>query len=329
MNILFDKFSKFIEDNKLLERREKVILGISGGPDSVFLFHMLVEFSKNNRNLIVAAHFNHQLRSESDQEEEFVRTLCETHNVRFVSDTKDVRKFFKGDSLEQTARNLRLDFFLKVSRKLKIKKVALAHHKDDLIETVLLRLVRGSGLLGLRGLLPIRRYKKILLIRPLLFIEKKDILKALKQNNLKYVLDKSNFQDKFLRNKIRLHLMPSILKVSPSFKENVYSLSKNISWDYDFIYEQARIIQQNAIVLQQPHFVELNSRKMSGIHRSLLNNLIRITIEQVKGSLRRIESKHIEDIVGLLEDMPVGSVVDIPLVKIVKKPNSLLFKRII
>jgi len=325
----YTRFHNFINDNRLLKPREKVILGVSGGPDSIFLFHMFLRLRQEQKNDFVVAHFNHCLRKEAAEEEEFVGEVCGKNNIRFISEAKDVRKIFKGDSLEQTARNLRLDFFLKLSRRYKIKKVALAHHKDDLVETVLLRIIRGSGLLGLRGMLPISKYKKIMLIRPLLSIEKQDILRFLKKNKIRYVLDKSNLQDVFLRNKIRLNLLPHFTGISSSFKDNIYNLSKAISWDYDFIYEQTKKIMEEAVIYERPYGLEISSKRISSIHRSLLNNLIRLSIEKVKGGLRRIESKHIEEIADLLYARTVGSVVDIPDIKVTKKPDSLVFKRVI
>jgi tRNA(Ile)-lysidine synthase len=327
MQDLFRRCQDFIKTNSLLKPKEKSILAVSGGPDSVFLFHLFLYLRQAFGNEFVVAHFNHSLRKDSDQEEEFVERLCAQHRVKCITQKKDVGKFFKGDSLEQTARNLRYDFFLTVSRRCKIKKIGLAHHKDDLIETVLLRMIRGSGLLGLRGMLPLSKYKKVLLLRPLLFLEKDEILKFLKNQKITYMVDASNLEDVFLRNKIRHSLIPCFAKISPHFKDSIYNLARNISWDYDFIYEQASLFCQQAIIKESLASLELSIKKIAHLHKALLYNLVRIAIAKVKGNLRRIDSKHIEQIVQLLFTLPKGSVVDIPGLQVIKKDTSLLLRR--
>jgi tRNA(Ile)-lysidine synthase len=142
-------FKDTIEKYGLLKKKDKLLLGISGGPDSVCMFYQFLQIKKEYKLSLVCAHFNHGLREESEEEEKFVKNICNDFSVKFISEKKNVKEFFKGDSLEQTARNLRYDFFLKCSRQTKIKKLALAHNKDDLVETILMRLIRGAGLRGL------------------------------------------------------------------------------------------------------------------------------------------------------------------------------------
>ncbi|MFC1514425.1 tRNA lysidine(34) synthetase TilS [Candidatus Omnitrophota bacterium] len=324
---LFVRCKEFIADNRLLQAREKVILAVSGGPDSIFLFNLFLELRQSQKIDLVVAHLNHGLREEAGAEEEFVASLCRDNAVRFVSQSKDVRRLCKGDSLEQTARNLRYDFFLATARRLKIKKVILAHHKDDLIETVLLRILRGTGLLGLRGMLPLSKYKKVVLIRPLLFLEKYEILTFLKNRNLTFMLDKSNLEDVFLRNKIRHDLAPSLARMSPTYKNSIYNLAKTISWDYDYIFQKAHAAFERSLIRQTDTLVEINTAKVLSLHRALAYNLLRICIERAKGSLRRVESKHLEQLFELLHSLPVGSVIDLPGLKVSKKEHSLAFRR--
>lgn len=326
MENTFRKFMNALEESGMLGSKEKIIAGVSGGPDSVFLFHMLCLLKKEYNNTFVVAHFNHLLRKESDREEEFVKNLCARHKITFVSERKEVRKYYKGDSLEQVGRNLRYDFFLNLSRRFKIKKVFLAHHKDDLVETVLLRIIRGSGLLGLRGILPVSKYKKILVMRPLLAFEKKEILTYLDTRKIAYMQDKSNLDDIFLRNKIRRRILPSLLKDFPSLKDNLYSLAKNVSWDYDFIYNQAKTILEKSIITNRQHFVEVKLEKIKHLHRALLNNLLRLSIEMARGNLRKIDSKHIDEVIDLVFNRPLNSIVDIPDLCIIKKRETLVFK---
>jgi len=124
-------FKNTLKKYGLLKKKDKVILGISGGPDSIAMLYQFLNIHKEYKLQLVCAHFNHSLRVEADIEEKFISKICAKLGVKFISEKKDVKSFFKGDSLEQTARNLRLDFFMKISRQTKIKKIALAHHKDD------------------------------------------------------------------------------------------------------------------------------------------------------------------------------------------------------
>lgn len=326
MGNIFEKFKNAVEEDSLLNTKEKIIAGVSGGPDSIFLFHMLCMWKKLHNTTLVVAHLNHLLRKESVREEEFVKNLCVKHKVTFVSERKNVLKYYRGDSLEQVARNLRYDFFLKVSRRFKIKKVALAHHKDDLVETILLRIMRGCGLLGLRGILPISKYKKILVIRPLLAFEKSQIIKYLDDKKITYMVDKSNLDDIFLRNKVRHHVIPFLLKSFPSLKDNLYSLAKNVRWDYDFIYGQAKGILEKTIITNKPNLLEIRLERAKQVHKALLNNLLRLSIEMAKGNLRKINSRHIDEVIDLIFNRPPNSIVDIPGVSVIKKKELLVFK---
>ena len=235
-----DKFLDTLIKFKLIKKKEKLIIGVSGGPDSLCMLYLFNRVKKDFKLDLVCAHFNHGLRKEADEDEEFVRAVSKKLDIRFVTFKKDVRKLDKGDSLEQTARNLRFEFFLGCSRQFKIKKLALAHTKNDVAETVLMRILRGAALRGLRGILPQYKYKGINIIRPFIAIEKEEILDWLKDNNIDYRLDKTNFQENFFRNKIRIKLLPML---EENFNPNIVGVLSNLarvtSLDYDFIYNYA------------------------------------------------------------------------------------------
>lgn len=326
---IYSEFRKTVEENNLIKPKEKIILGISGGPDSVFLFHMLAELRKEWKINIIAAHFNHKLREESDREKEFVEGVCKENNIEVVSEDKDVKKLYNGDSLEQTARRLRYDFFEKLSRKYKCKKIVLGHHKDDLVETVFLRLVRGAGLLGLRGMMPLTKYKKIVLIRPLLNFEKKYLVGYLKRNNISFVVDKSNFQENFLRNKIRHKVIPLLKEIAPSINDNIYNMTRSIARDYDFIYKEVEKKLEKISNRGKKNELKLKLGRLLQVEESLFYHIIRLAVESVKGNLRKIESKHIDEIVHLIRNRPTGSIVDIPSLQVIKKADIILIRKLI
>jgi len=317
-------FRNTLKKYNLLKKKDKLILGVSGGPDSVCMLYQFRKIWKDYKLQLVCAHLNHSLRKEADAEEEFIRKTCAKLGIKFISEKKDVQSFFDGDSLEQTARNLRLDFFRKVSRQTKIKKIALAHHKDDLIETVLMRLVRGSGLKGLRGFLPKTKFRGLTVIRPLIEVRKKEIIEWLKDKKLSFCIDKSNFEDKFFRNRVRLKLLPLLEELNPNIVNNLYNLASSISLDYDFIYSFSF---QKFLVLKKRGTNKslcLDLRGLKELPLAIFNNVIRIAIEELKGNNRRFEAKHLNELQDLVFHRPRGSIVDLPNL-LAKKEEKVLF----
>lgn len=324
-----ETFTNTIKQDGLLKKKDKVILGVSGGPDSMCLLYLFLQIKKEYRLRLLCAHFNHSLREEADSEEEFIRKTCQHLDIEFVSEKKNVKSFFKGDSLEQTARNLRMDFFLKCSRQAKIKKIALAHHKDDLAETILMRLIKGSGLSGLRGFSSKSKYKNLTIIRPLIELRKKAIIDWLKDNRINYCIDKSNLEDKFLRNKIRLKLMPFLEELNPNISDNLYNLARNVGLDYDFIYS---LSYDKFIVLkrrQNYNSIHLDLYGLKELPLAIFNNVIRIAVEQFKGNTRRLEAKHLREVRDLLFKRPLGSIVDLPGFQVKKDNEALIIQSLI
>ncbi|MBD3263525.1 MAG: tRNA lysidine(34) synthetase TilS [Candidatus Omnitrophica bacterium] len=305
---LLDTVKKY----KLVRKKDRIILGISGGPDSVFMLHEFLKIQDDYKLTLVCAHLNHSLRKEADEEEGFVRKLCKEVKVKLISEKRDVRRFCKEGSIEQTARNLRFDFFMKCCRQTKIKKISLAHHKDDLAETVLMRLIRGSGLKGLRGFLPLSKYKSVQIIRPLIEIRKTDIISKLREEKIDYCLDKSNFEDKFLRNKIRLQLLPLLRRMNPNIEDSLYNICCNVALDYDFISSFSRDKFDRLKLKESTRTLSLDLKGMKQLVPAIFNNVLMIAIEELKGNTRRIETRHLDEIKDLIHSRPCGSVVDLP-----------------
>lgn len=322
-------FRKTIQKYGLIEKKDRIILGVSGGPDSLFMLYQFHALCKEYKLQLVCAHFNHSLRPEADKEEEFVKGLCKDLGLRYFSEKREVNKLFNGDSLEQTARNLRFDFFLKCSRHFKIKKLALAHHKDDLVETVLMRLIRGAGLKGLRGFLPKSKFANLTVVRPLIELEKKEIVDWLDSRKIIYCIDKSNLEEKFMRNRIRLKLLPLLKEFNPNITDNIYDLSRNLSLDYDFIYKFSHVIFGTLKKGETAKTIRLDLEGLKKLHPAILNNVIRIAIEELKGTTRRIESKHLDEITDLILRRPAESVVDLPLLAVKKQAQTLIIQTLI
>lgn len=322
----------FLETTKrysLFKKKDKVILGVSGGPDSVALLYAFLALKDKYRLKIICAHLNHGLRKESDSEQYFVEDLCRRLNVELISEKRDVNKFFKGDSLEQTARNLRFDFFLKCSRQSRIKKVALAHHQDDLAETVIMRIIRGTGLRGLRGILPKSSFKNLTIIRPLIGLRKQEILTWLKEKNISFCIDQSNQDIKFLRNRIRANILPQLEAINPAITSRVADLALNVGFDYDFVYnfsfEQFHKLKGQTT----DSFISLNLAGLKQLHPSIFNNVIRIAIEEVKGDTRRIQQSHLNQIDELVRGPNNLASLHLPDILIRKEKASVLIQSLI
>lgn len=217
---LIKKIEKYIADHQLLEPDEKVIVGVSGGADSMALLHILISIGYQ----CLAAHCNFHLRGEeSNRDEYFVQSYCKKNNIEYISTSFDTFAYMKKQavSLEMAARELRYNRFEEISEKYGISKIAVAHHLDDSVETFFINLIRGSGIKGLAGISPMNGK----IIRPLLCLTRQEILEYLKINNLKYVEDSTNNQDIYLRNKIRLNIIPQLREINPSIDQTINQTS--------------------------------------------------------------------------------------------------------
>lgn len=208
---MYRKVRKYIEKNNLLADGDKIIAALSGGADSVALLHILAKLDYN----IEAIHCNFHLRGEeSMRDENFVRTLCDKMNIKLTVAHFDTTTYAsqKKISIEMAARELRYDFFESEREKTAAAAIAVAHHKDDVAETIILNLIRGTGIKGLHGI----RAKNGNIIRPLLDCSKQEILDYLQQLGEDFVTDSSNLKNDYIRNKIRLEIIPLMREINPS-----------------------------------------------------------------------------------------------------------------
>lgn len=215
-----DRVRRFIEENNLLKKGDKVIVALSGGADSVSLIHVLFSLKEEYVLELFAAHFNHGIRGdEANRDETFVTELCQHMQIPLYSERADVPTIAEknGESEELCGRNLRYRFFNEVAEKLGGAKVATAHHRDDNVETVLWNLARGSGIGGLSGI-PVMREN---IIRPLLCCSRADIETYCAENLLDYVTDSTNLSDDYTRNKIRHQVVPVLRELNPNVDESI------------------------------------------------------------------------------------------------------------
>ena len=224
-------FREILNINKkynLIENDDIIVVGFSGGPDSVFLVEMLKKLQHFFNFKIYLVHINHLLRGEdADSDENFSFEYAKKNNLEIFIKRIPVKEIAKeiGKTLEEVGREERYKFFSEIYEKVRATKIATAHNKDDQIETFLFRLIRGTSLQGLEGI----KIKNNNVIRPISEIYKKDILKYLNKNEIQYKIDKTNFENEFTRNSIRLDLIPFIEeRYNIKFKDKIFSLIKEI-----------------------------------------------------------------------------------------------------
>lgn len=237
MSIVEEKILLAIKTYDMLKPGDKVIAGLSGGADSVTLLHALKSLENTLGIELYACHINHNLRgSESDGDQLFAENLCKRLGVEIKVFSVDVKGGIeKHQSTEEKARELRYGAFKEISEELGAK-VATAHNACDNSETVLLNILRGTGLKGLCGIPPKRDY----LIRPLIFCTREEIEDYIKENGLEFVTDKTNFSTAYTRNKVRLEIMPKLLEINPSFHTGIERMTGSLIRDSRFLENMAR-----------------------------------------------------------------------------------------
>jgi tRNA(Ile)-lysidine synthase len=313
----------------MLKPRDSVLIGVSGGPDSVALFHLLLTFAPRFPLRLGVAHLNHCLRqNDSDRDAEFVASLAGRFDIPCYIHKTNVRKYQIENklSLEEAARRVRHSFLNDVAEKNRFNKIALGHHFDDNAELVLMNLFRGSGPLGISGIPPVRDGK---IIRPLLQSNRSEIIAFLDQNGLKYISDTSNRDTRFLRNRIRHDLIP-LLKTSynPKISQSLNRLASIIRSEEEWIEGIIHPLFEKAALSIQDGQIALSVSILNAIHVAAQRRIFRKTISKIKGDLRRIRLTHIDSVINLLKYGPDYGNIDLPdRIRIQRKGDVILFFR--
>jgi len=293
--------------SKHIKKDEKVILGLSGGPDSIFLFEMLKKFSEKTPIKIIAAHINHMLRNiESEKDEKFVKDLGKKYKTEIRILRKDIGKLSKklGRGLEETGRQIRHEFFAKLAKELKTNIILTAHHADDNLETILLNIARGAGLKGLLGMEEKIEHKianiNLHFIKPLLQVPKQKIQDYLEHKKIDFRKDLSNLDEKFNRNLIRSKIVPPLKKINKNIFETVAKNVKNIEETLEFLDEEAKkfikksekyLKEKNALIAED--FRKLNK----ALKKAIIRELYKINAK----TLKDFGNAQIDEILKILE----------------------------
>ena len=295
-----------------IKENDTVIMGISGGPDSMALFDLLVEIRKEMPIHLVCAHVNHNVRKVSIKEQAFIEDYCKKKNVVFETMTIEQ---YGDDNFHNEARNIRYRFFENLVSKYDAKYLMTAHHGDDLIETILMRISRGSTLKGYSGFQRIVDMGTYKIVRPLVFYTKKEIEEYDKKKKIPYVIDKSNYKDKYTRNRYRKIVLPFLKNEDKSVHKKFLKYSETLK-EYSEYIDRETAKEINKVykdhILKLDEFVKLDTLIQKKVIYSILE-------EQYGDDLMFVNDKHVDLILHLIHSKKKNSFVYLPnLVKAVK-----------
>ncbi len=222
----------FLNNKAYIEDNDNIVVAVSGGPDSMALLDLMVRVKQNKNIKVICAHVNHNLRKESAEEKIMVENYCIKNNIIFEYMKIDK---YGDDNFHNEARTIRYNYFNEIVKKYKAKYLLTAHHGDDLMETILMRIVRGSTLKGYSGFSKIVKMDTYLIVRPLIGVIKKEIEEYCNKNNIKYAIDKSNYKDVYTRNRYRKYILPHLKDEDRDVHKKFYKFSRTLLEYNDYI----------------------------------------------------------------------------------------------
>ncbi len=308
---LENSVSSFIKSKSLIIGKFAVVVAVSGGADSVALLHVLhkIKQTKAFEFNLCAAHLNHGLRgAESDEDAEFVKRLTKTLNIPAIIKSIDINALAEKVclSVEETARIERYKFLEDCAHKFGAAYVAVAHSADDNAETVLHRIIRGTGLLGLGGIKPERAISpssEIKLVRPFLSTWKKEILLYIEENRIGYREDSSNISKNYYRNKIRLELLPLLeTDYNNQINRALLNLAEICNDNCEFVNEMSDSLCKSAVIEQNSDFAVFDNKVLSAAHEIVLQNLLQTIFTHLQIPLKQIGFKQYKSLIRFIKD---------------------------
>lgn len=299
--MLEKKVLETIKKHNLIENGDKIVVGVSGGPDSICLINVLNDLKEELGISLVVCHVNHMIREEAGADEEFVRKYCQDKKIPFEAKKIDIKEIAnqRKNGTEEAGREERYKFFLETLKKYKANKIATAHTKGDNAETILMNLIRGTGSSGLKGIQPKRDN---IYIKPLIETEREKIEEYCKENRLNPRHDKTNDENTYTRNKIRNILIPLLKKeYNPNIIETLTRLSSIIKIENDYLDENAKKEFERILIKQEKEEIILDLKEFNKEHEAIKPRIIILAIKEILGTVSGISNIHIQDIIKLCE----------------------------
>ena len=304
---------KYLEN--LLKDKDIIIAGISGGPDSMALLYLLLKIRKTKNIKIVCSHVNHNVRRESKDEKVFLENWCNDHNIIF--ETMTITKY-GDDNFENEARNIRYKYFDELVNKYKANYLMTAHHGDDLMETILMRMVRGSTLKGYSGFSQVVDKGNYKIVRPLIYTTKSEIEEFNKDNSIPYVIDKTNFDNIHTRNRYRKNVLPFLKKEDKNVHQKFLKFSKMLIKYDNFI---NKIVSETYNNIYKDNILDIE--KYLKLDSVIQEKIIYLLLEKIySDDLMLINDRHVELINNLIYSNKKNTYIYLPNnVKVVKEYN--------
>ncbi len=317
-----------IKKNELIDYGDGIVVGISGGYDSVCLLHILYSISSEFGLKLYPVHINHMLRGqEAQRDEDFVKEFCTSLGLQVFTKKIDIAAKAQSDriSLEEAGRNARYEEFNRVAQLTCACKIAVAHSRNDQAETILMRIFRGTGPEGLKGI----EYKRDNVIRPLLDADRLQIEDYVNKMGLKAITDSSNLHTDYFRNRIRLKVIPEINSaVGSDITEKLVRLSKIVVTDEDFLRYNSELYYKKTVKYKKDLYAELDLKELKGMHAAISTRVLRKVISDFTGSVNGLSYVHIEKLMQLAKDGRTGARIDLPFgVMAVKSYDCLIIRK--
>ena len=303
-----EKFLNTVKEHNLIEKGDAVVVGVSGGPDSIALLTCLEKYKEKLGCRIIVAHINHLIRKDATSDEEFVEDVCKKLNITFYVKRAEVEKEAKANKrgTEDMGRIIRYEFFDEVAKKENANKIAIAHNMNDNAETVLLNLIRGTGLSGLEGIQAIEYGKYI---KPLINCSRIEIEDYCEKEKLNPRIDSTNKENIYRRNIIRNKIMPELIELNPNLVETLSNTSKVIKDANSYIDKEAeskylKLLEKNN--KDNKNEIVIDIKKFNEEENIIKQYIVFKAITEITGSNRNIEKQNIDDII-LLAKRNIGN----------------------
>ena len=310
----------------LINKNDKIIVATSGGPDSMYLLNELIKEKEEKSLSLIVAHVNHMTRKECDEEEEFVKEFCSKNNI--ICEVYKIDKYSKGHFTEEEAREIRIEFFKSLILKYHYDYVVTAHHADDLIETILMKIIRGSTLDSIVGIKSIQKINGIIFKRPLLEISKEEILEKLKNKNISYKIDYTNYEENHLRNRIRKNIVPVLKEENENVLEKFLKFSKELEELIKYLNEELDLIDKK---ICSDGFISLN--EFNNLSDFLKKEYLKRKLKLIYGKdVIKLNSKTYEGMISYLKNSKKRNVLELPnsyLIEVNKDKFRIIKRKII
>ncbi len=316
-----DLVYNFLINEIKLNEKDSIVVGVSAGPDSMALLHILIELRKKYNYKLIVAHINHNIREESKEEEEFLKNYCASNNVIFES---MIIKKYGSDNFHNEARNIRYNFYHELINKYCANYLMTGHHGDDLMETIMMRLVRGSTLKGYSGFEKIVNMNNYKIVRPLVYVTKSDLEKFDIENNIPYRIDKSNFKDKYTRNRYRKYVLPFLKEEDVNVHHKFLKFSEMIQ-EYDNLLDKIT----NSVIDKVYKDGIIDVIEFNNTDKVIAKRIIDYIFSKLYGeNLYKINDKHTDSVFKLITSDKSSMTIYLPLGYVcVKEYNRVYIKK--